>query len=249
MVFEAGERLCDDGMGAAGKAQDGGEMVGHAGAARVAIAEREHRHRVAETFEVPHDEVEEVDGLFENPGADARGVVAPSAGARAEREAKEREADVLRDPDLAGVDHRLHATVLGRQAQLVADAKDAAARAGGGEQAVAVLQRRRHRLLEQHVLAGVEGGHADLRVQVVGHDDRDRVDVAAGEQRAVADVHRRRREIARGGSGGRLAGAGDSGEGGARRGRDRGSVMAAPEAVADQTEAHGEADTSRPRRS
>src|SRR5262249_61298607 len=44
------------------------------------------------------------------------------------------------------------------------------------------------RLFEQHVLARLEGGDADLLVQIIGDDDVHRVDVPAGEQRAVVEI-------------------------------------------------------------
>ena len=53
---------------------------------------------------------------------------------------------------------------------------------GGGNQAVGLLQRDAHRLLERDDLAGVDGLQCRSQMQVMGQQDLDKIDVRAGEQ-------------------------------------------------------------------
>ena len=58
----------------------------------------------------------------------------------------------------------------------MADAQHTIVRGRGRQEPIAPLDRRGHGLLEKHVLACLEGGAADLGVQMVGDDDVDGVD-------------------------------------------------------------------------
>src|SRR6266581_6474 len=83
-----------------------------------------------------------MDQLLEHPGADAPGLVSPSPGSRSVRKAEEAHQGIPGLADGAGVEERLDATPLLRQAQLVADAQDPAAPRGGGDQPVALSEAR-----------------------------------------------------------------------------------------------------------
>ena len=105
MMFEGGEGLGDDGVAAIGVFEHGAEVVEEGGALGVAgVAVGVEFDGVAAGLEVPAGEVEEVDGFFEDPGADAGLVVAPTGGALAVGFAGEFDEDVLGIADGAGVD-------------------------------------------------------------------------------------------------------------------------------------------------
>ena len=61
----------------------------------------------------------------------------------------------------------MHGAIEGGVAQHVPDLQDAPTRLGGLDQGGALLGTQRHRLLQQHVVAGAQGGQRGLRVQVV----------------------------------------------------------------------------------
>src|SRR6188474_3525651 len=87
MMAEGGEGLDDDGVSAIGKADGGGEVGGGRSSKfrvqcskfRSSVSPRVNRGGIAAACHVPAGEVEEVDGLFENPTADALAIVAPAA--------------------------------------------------------------------------------------------------------------------------------------------------------------------------
>ena len=58
-------------------------------------------------------------------------------------------------------------------------------RVGGGHDLAAIRDSRRHRLLEEDVLAGFERGDRGLGMLVPHGDDRHRVDLGIGEQVAI----------------------------------------------------------------
>jgi hypothetical protein len=107
------------------------------------------------------------------------------------------------------------------------------------DQPVAALDRVRHGLLEQQVLAGVERRNADLRMGVVGGHDVDHVDRRILYQGAVVAVDRDAREIRRRGCRRLVAAGADRSQ--ARIGDlgDRLRVKAAERAIPDQAEPHG----------
>ena len=189
-----------------------------------------------------------VDELLHDPGADPARIVPPAAGAGAVGEAKEIERDALQIADVAGVDDAFDGAPLLRQTQLVADRQHAARAASGLDEAIARGERRRQRLLEQHVLARLERGDADLLVQIVGDHDVDRVDVPASEQGAVIELDDGIRPVPARDVRRLAAAARDCGERGAGRLRDGARVIAAEEAVADEAEAQGHVDCALPSR-
>ncbi len=96
MMLEGGEGLGDDGVAAVGVFEHGAEVVEEGGALGVAgIAVGVEFDGVAAGLEVPAGEVEEVDGFFEDPGADAVLIVTPAGGALAVGFAGEFDEDVL----------------------------------------------------------------------------------------------------------------------------------------------------------
>ena len=181
-----------------------------------------------------------MDQLLQRPRPDAGRLVAPAAGAGPVWKAEQGHHHRPDIAEVAGVDQRLEGAPLTRQPQLVADRQQAPRAPGGGDQPVARRERRGQRLLEQHVLAGLQRRHADLGVQVVRHDDVHDVDVAAREERAIVEVDGGVGEIAAGGGGGPRAPAGDRPQRGAGRLGDRARVMATPQPVADEPEAHAQ---------
>ena len=73
--------------------------------------------------------------------------------------------------------------LVGRSQTLVmADHQALAALLGGGHHGLALLQRDRHRLLAQNVLAGLQRLDADLGVKRIGHTHGNRVDLRIGQQ-------------------------------------------------------------------
>src|SRR5690242_16854243 len=80
VMLESGQCLGDDGIGPLRPLHDSGEVVIHPLAPALRRAEAMDGLRVAATVEPPHDHVEEVDGLLEDPGSDAAALVAPAAG-------------------------------------------------------------------------------------------------------------------------------------------------------------------------
>src|SRR6266508_3387255 len=117
------------------------------------------------------------------------------------------------------------------------------------DQSITLRERRRQRLLEQDILAPLQRGDADLGVKVVRNDDVHDVDVRARQQLAVTEIHLGVREVLASGGRRRLAAARDRHEGGSGCLGDRLRVVAAPESVADQPEAHHpfSAPATRPR--
>ena len=179
-----------------------------------------------------------MDQLLEHPGTHAFGLVAPARGSRSVRKAEEAHQGIPGLADGAGVEERLDAAPLLRQAQLVADREDPAAPPGRGDQPVALGKRRRHRLLEEHVLAALERGDPDLGVEVIRDDHVYRVDVGPVQEAAVIEVDGRVREIPAGLGGARLRPAGDGGHARVRDLLDGGGMLPSPRAVPDQAEAH-----------
>jgi len=107
-----------------------------------------------------------------------------------------------------------------------------------GEKSVAIVHRGGHGLLEKHVLARLQGGAADLGMQMVGHCDVDGIDVGILQEGVVVEVDRQAWVIGAGRGGGGLARARDGGEGHAGRLGDGRGVMPSPSAVPDEPEAH-----------
>ena len=68
------------------------------------------------------------------------------------------------------------------------DREDAAGARRGRHQHIAFLGGPGHGLLEEDVRAALEGGHADLGVQVIRRHDVDGVHVGAGEELAVVEM-------------------------------------------------------------
>ena len=120
----------------------------------------------------------------------------------------------------------------------MADAQHAPVAGGGGDEPVALGGGDGHGLLEQHVLAGLERGHADLGVQVVRRDDVDGLDGRVAQQLAVVAVDGDAGQVAAGGGGAGLAATGYASQRQPRRVANRRGVMPAPGAIADETEAH-----------
>ena len=76
-------------------------------------------------------------------------------------------------------------TVAGEIALRVGDEQSHAAASDRGQHAIALLERVRHRFLEEDVLAGVARGDGSRFVQKVRQGDHHQVDVVAGEHRLV----------------------------------------------------------------
>ena len=209
VMLEAGDRLGDDGVALPREPDDGGEVVVQAVPAALGVAVAEDRDRVAPSLEVPHDEVEEMHRLLEDPRSDLPAGVSPVLGAAAIREAEEGDQRVHRFADLARVDEPFDLPPLRRHAELVADAEHPLVRRRGRDQPVALRHCQRHRLFEEHVLAALERGHSDLGVQVRRYDDVDRLDAGILQELTVVAIHRNRGEIAPGDHGARFALAAD----------------------------------------
>jgi len=239
VVLEAGQGLCHDGVSTRGPAHDGREIVVHALAAPVlGVAEAVNDVRVAQPLEPPHQHVEEMHRLFQDPRSDAAAVIAPATRTLAIGEAEQAHIGVERLADLAVADHAMDQAPLRGGAEFVADAQDFSRAADRLDEAIAVGDRGGHRLFQQHVLAGLESGHGDVGMQVIGHDDVDGVDRTVGKQVTPIEMHLRAgMSLARCG-GGRFARAGDRRQLGAGRLADRLGMIATPRAVADQTETH-----------
>src|SRR5215475_15275758 len=115
MMLEARGRLRAYGVGAARPTPDGREVVVHARpAARPGAAETVHEVRIAQLLEPPHQHVEEVHGLFQDPRTDASAFIAPAPGALAVGKAKEADVGVERLADLAVAHQAADQAPLGR---------------------------------------------------------------------------------------------------------------------------------------
>ena len=75
------------------------------------------------------------------------------------------------------------------------DRQEPAGALHGLEHAVAVLDRGRERLLHQNVLAGLERGDGDARVQMVRRRDGDGVDIGCPHQRLPVGQDARARVV------------------------------------------------------
>ncbi len=242
-MLEARERLGDGRVAAARKRQDAREIVVHAGLAAdrgapARGADRAHGQGIAPGLEVPHDEIVEMDRLLQDPGADPAGVVAPAARPRAIGVAEQAEIGIGGPADRALVDQPLDGAPLARQPELVADVDQAIVAPGGRNQAVATLDRIRHRLLEQKILAGRERRLADLGVGVVGRHHVDHADRRVGHQVAVVAVDGKVRKIGPGACGRVVAARADRREPRARHPADALRVQPAEGAIAHQPEPH-----------
>src|SRR5262245_41403827 len=81
MMLPAAQALRDDGVSAAGKIDDGAEMIVQLRMiAPLAVGPREHGFRIG--LQIPAGEIEKVDRLFEDPVADAANVIAPAVRAK-----------------------------------------------------------------------------------------------------------------------------------------------------------------------
>ena len=175
MVLEARQDLIDGGGGAVRKLHEHGNRRLHA---RLPGTERLHFDGSAGAREIPERKVEEVDGLLQDPRADAGLVVAPARRALPIGMAEQRDVDVLRAADGAFIDERADAAPLRREPTLQPDAQLRPGCSRRGDDAVAVRNRVGHRLLEQHVLAGLERGDRNRRMEMVGRGDGDGLDPA-----------------------------------------------------------------------
>src|SRR6516225_11787516 len=176
MMFETGQRLRDHGIGTILPPQHGREVIVHASPGGFGVAEGLHARRVPTTFKPPHDHVEEVHRLLEDPRADPALIVPPIPRAAPVREAKQAHHRVEGMPNLTIFDQLLDGAPLGRQAELVADAEDAAGALNGFDHAIALGDADRHGLLKQDTFAGLERGNGHLGVQMVGYHDVNGID-------------------------------------------------------------------------
>ena len=140
---------------------------------------------------VPQSEIEVVHCLLEQPRPDARAVVAPAVSARAIEITEQVDVHVQRITDRVVVDQRLDARPLRRLPELVTDRDEASSLALGHDQPIAVIDSRRHRLFEQHILACTKRTDRDVGVHEIRSGDVDDVDIVARNRVApVADDHR-----------------------------------------------------------
>ena len=145
MILEAGERERDERVPSAGEAQGAGDRIAARGIVVGAVAHGADRDRIAAACEVPQQEVEMVDELLHDPGADAARLVAPAAGAAAVGKAEQghhRGADVAQ---VVRVDQRLDGAPLLGQPQLVTHAQHPAPGDGDGGAGAALRHDRRGR--------------------------------------------------------------------------------------------------------
>ncbi len=239
VMLEAGDALVDRCVSAAGEAQQRREVVVHLRCVTGSpVAARANGQRIALRGEIPQCEVEEVDRFLENPRSDTQGVVAPALGAAPIGVPEQVDVDGQRAADRAFVDQPLGAAPLRREPEFVADRHDSSAGSLRGDQALAILGRRRHRLFQQHVLPGHECRAANLRVKMVGQHDVDHVDGRVGDRLAPIERHMGGRKAGSRRRCRHLAAAGDRRQCEAVRLGDRTGVIAAPRPVADQREAH-----------
>ena len=150
----------------------------HAGLAR---ADGLHAHRPAGAWQIPQRQIEEVHGLLEDPRTDARLVIAPASRALPVGVAEERDVHMLHGADGPLVDQLANAAPQRREAALQADGDLRLGSSCRRDDRIAVGKRRRHRLFEQHMLAGVERGDGDGRVQVIGCGDGNGFDLGIAE--------------------------------------------------------------------
>ena len=120
----------------------------------------------------------------------------------------------------------------------MADAQHTTGATHRREYALAFGDRARHRLLEQHVLAGVERRDRDLRVEVVRHDDVDGLERRVGDERAPVPMDPCLRVSLACRLRTRFARASDRGKLRARRLADGLGMKLPPGAEADQAEPH-----------
>jgi len=92
--------------------------------------------------------------------------------------------------DLARLDPALRLDELGLEAPHEAELEDDSALLGRGAHLVALLERKRHRLLAEHVLAGGGREHPELRMRERRRRDHDSVEGGAGERLLEARVRR-----------------------------------------------------------
>ena len=90
--------------------------------------------------------------------------------------------------DVAGRDHLFDARDDRIEVAVVGHAEPDAVGAARGDDAIALGDRHRHRLLAEHVLTGVGGGNRLRRMQMNGRRDVDGVDLAIGDQFLPARV-------------------------------------------------------------
>ena len=155
-MLEARQALREHRVAAVGKGHGGGEGVGHAGPQRRGQAAGRHLDRQAALAEVPQQQVDIVDRLLEDPRADGGGGAPPVVGAAAKGPAEQGQVRKTHPAQRALGDQLADPRPLPRDAQLEDDAAMAARSLGGRDQALAVGERGRHRLFQQHVLAGLE---------------------------------------------------------------------------------------------
>ena len=186
------------------------EIVVHAVRAALRIPEALHGHRVAHPAEIPHEHVEEVDRLLEDPRSDRHRIVPPAAGALAVGKAEQaHHVTCSGRPILPSSMTRLISPHWGRQPELVADGSCLPLIRAAAIDAVAIRERVRHRLLEQHMLAGLERRDSrSPRWRWFGTTiRRHRLARSASRAAPVPDGPPRRDDLARGFSGGVAAAA------------------------------------------
>jgi hypothetical protein len=146
-------------------------------AARATQPARVDARRLAEN---PVEGVQVMDVQIQHAAARERGVVEPVGPRWVRQVAPGHGGERLAQG--AALDEIRHGNVFGPEAQHVGQHEDAAARFRCGDHLVALVQRERHGLLEQHMLAGIERGHCVVRVQIGGQGDADGVHVFVRRQ-------------------------------------------------------------------
>src|SRR6476659_10138252 len=102
MMFERGQRLRNDGVSTARKMDNCGEVVFEFVVARLTrVGRGVHGLRLADGTEIPASQVEEMNGLFEDPTADTFDVVSPVVGAQPIRAPRQFDNHVLWLTDVA----------------------------------------------------------------------------------------------------------------------------------------------------
>ena len=140
--------------------------------------------------DVVAQQIEMVDGVDHQDAAAVLGIAHPSfprtATAAHDRVGPYR----LHLADVSLVDETLHRGGLRRIAQVLRHHQCHAGRVGGFDHVPATVKRGCHRLLDEHVLAGLGGGDGLGRMQVVTGADIDRIDVAVSQHFFVVEEDR-----------------------------------------------------------
>ena len=127
--------------------------------------------------------------LFQHPRANAALIIAPAASSEAIRFPRKLDEHVLRLTNRACVDDLLDAAPLTGKAQLMPHSEMHTVLACSGYDGFAIVERDRHRFLQQNMFALCHRGERDLAMRVTRRGDVDDVEIGLRDHlQAVGEV-------------------------------------------------------------